>query len=150
MTIVASLVTGLALGAVPAAAQTPLERLEVLDERMNAAAFAALQAEYPALSGYMPSPEWNDALRNGWACLLDEVEAQTGEDGVAEFLGNYAETVEQAASGQSDLLTMSFAPPEGMSQSDFQTAYVECGIWEAIMARYQESGAAAILMESNQ
>jgi ABC-type phosphate/phosphonate transport system substrate-binding protein len=148
--IAACLASGLAIGALPAAAQNALERLEMLDERMNAAAFAALEAEYPALSGYMPSPEWNDDLRSSWACLLDEVEARTGSDGVEEFLGNYAETVDAAASGQSDLLNMSFAPPEGMSQNDFQSVYVECGIWEAIMARYQESGAAAILMESGQ
>jgi hypothetical protein len=144
------LAAGIALGAGPAAAQSPLDRLEALDERMNGVVFEALESQIPALSGYMPSLEWDAAMRANGACLLEAVEARSGTAGVAELLENYEETVESAAAGPSDLGGIRLDPPEGMTPTEFQAAYSDCGMVDWLSNRLAESGALAIIMESSQ
>ncbi|MCU4654434.1 hypothetical protein N8I71_16460 [Roseibacterium sp. SDUM158016] len=140
----------LALSASPALAQSQLDRLEVLDERMNGVIFAALEAQIPALSGYMPSLDWDDTMRQSGTCLLQAVEAQTGTDGVEQLLANYETTVAEATAAPGDLGGIRLNPPDGMATSEFQEAYAECGMLEWLSNRLAESGALAIILESSQ
>jgi hypothetical protein len=143
----ACLAAGLALVSGPAAAQSALERLEVLDERMNEVVLAALEAQIPALSGYLPSVEWDDSMRANATCLLSRVEAQAGAAGVERLLESYAATTE-AATGAADLSSLQLETPEGMTPVEFQTAYAECGMRDWLYGRLASSGALAIIMES--
>lgn len=133
----------------PAFAQSALERLEALDERMNAAIFAALEAQLPALSGYLPSFEWDDQMRANGACLIERVDDAAGSAGVTQLLENYEETVELASSGSVNM-GIQLSAPDGMSAEAFQAAYGECQMLEWLSARLADSGALAIIMESSQ
>ncbi|WP_278026998.1 hypothetical protein [Roseicyclus salinarum] len=146
--LMAALAACATLAAGPGAAQSALERLETLDERMNALVFDALEAEIPALSGYRPSLEWDAAMRENGACLIEAVEAQTGGAGVSQLLENYAATVEGASDGASDLGGIRLDPPQGMTPAEFQAAYAECGMLDWLSAKLAGSGALAIIMES--
>ncbi|MGP1358054.1 hypothetical protein [Roseicyclus sp.] len=143
----ACLAAGLALAAGPAAAQSALERLEVLDERMNEVVLGALEAQIPALAGYLPSVEWDEPMRANAACLLAEVETRAGAAGVERLLESYAETTE-AATGTADLSSLQLETPEGMTPAEFQAAYAECGMRDWLYGRLEASGALAIIMES--
>lgn len=146
----ATLVACFLLAAGPAAAQSPLDRLETLDERMNELVLDALEAQIPALSGYRPALGWDDTMRANGACFLDAVEAEAGSDGVAQLLDSYAITIEQAGQTGADLGGIRIDPPGGMTTESFRTAYAACGMLDWLSTRLAESGALAIIMESSQ
>jgi hypothetical protein len=145
----AILSASLALAAGPAAAQGALDRLETLDERMNALVFDALETQIPALSGYRPALEWDAAMRENGACLLGRVEAASGDEGVAQLLSSYEATLEAAGQSGADLGGIRIDPPGGMTTEAFQSAYAECGMLDWLSTRLAESGALAVIMESS-
>lgn len=135
---------------IAASAQSALERMEAMSETMTEMTYTALVDEIPALDGNLPSAEWDDAMRDAGACVLDGVEEEVGEDGVAEMLDNMETAM--ATVTPEGLMQGTFQPalPDGITDQQMQTISNECGMVELMMMRMAESGAMAIMMETGQ
>lgn len=126
----------------PAAAQSQLDRMEVLSERANALMNEAMIAQAPQLDGRMPSPDWDDALRAAFACVLDGYRADVGEAGVDRMLDQMEATLDGATA--SDLmdgtLDQAVDLPEGITPERGTELMTSCGVMEIYMTRMMESG----------
>ena len=137
------------LAPLPALAQSQLDRMEAVSEQANALLNEALVAQYPALEGNLPAPEWDDEVRAAYACVLDGFVAASGEAGVDVMLAQ----AEAAMAGATAETLMSGAmdgavqPPPGMSEAEAQALMGSCGVVEIMMARMAESGAMTIMMQ---
>jgi hypothetical protein len=146
------LTSALAAALLPMAAhaQSALERMETMSEAMTEMTYVALIDQIPALSGNLPSAEWDDEMRAAGECILGGVEDEVGSDGVDQMLENM-ETAMQTATPEG-LMNGTFQPalPEGITDQQMQTISNECGMVELMMMRMAESGAMAIMMEGGQ
>ncbi|MEE4117901.1 MAG: hypothetical protein V2I65_02685 [Paracoccaceae bacterium] len=133
----------------PAAAQSQLERMEVLSEQVSALMNEAMIAQVPALQGNMPDPAWDEPMRTAYACVLDgyvDASSEAAVDGMLDEMEAMletatAETLMSGETGQSVQL------PDGMSEEQAQGLMQSCGVMEVIMARMAASGAMQVMMD---
>lgn len=133
-----------------ASAQSPLDQLESLDERMNAVIIDTLVAQIPDLADVVPSLAWDDEMRTNGACVLDAVEAETGPSGVTQLLVNYGAAVDMASASGADLGGLRLDPPDGMTPTEFQAIYASCGMLEWLSNRLAASGALEVIAGGGQ
>jgi hypothetical protein len=126
----------------PAAAQSQLDRMEVLSERANALMNEAMIAQAPQLDGQMPSPEWDDALRAAFGCVLDGYRSDVGDEGVDVMLDQMETTLDGATA--EDLMNGTMNErvdlPEGITPERGTELMTSCGVMEIYMTRMMESG----------
>jgi hypothetical protein len=148
-TAAAALVLAAAM-ALPAAAQSTLERLEAVSVEMNAMMNAAMIAEVPALDGNMPDPAWDEPLRQAYTCMHDAYVAEVGDAPVAVMVSQMEAQLETLTA--EDLLTGAVAVenPEGISDDQALEIVSGCGLMEVFMARLADSGAIGIMMQQQQ
>lgn len=147
--LAAALGTAACLAALPAAAQSQLERMEVLSEQASALMNEAMIAQVPALQGNMPDPAWDEPMRVAYACVLEgyiDASSEAAVDGMLDDMEAMletatAETLMSGESGQSVQL------PEGMSEEQAQGLMQSCGVMEVIMARMAASGTMQVMMD---
>lgn len=135
-----------------AAAQSQLDRMEVLSVQANALMNEALVLQVPALEGNLPAPEWDDRTRTAYSCMLDGYVEAVGEDGVDDMLDQMevaldGATAEGLMNGE---LGQGLDTPEGMSEAQAQALVASCGVMEVMMARMAESGAVGVMMQQSQ
>lgn len=132
-----------------ALAQSALDRMESMSEAMTEMTYEALIDQIPALRGNLPSADWDDAMREAGSCILDGVEDEVGRAGVNEMLDNMETAM--ASATPSSLMEGDFRPalPDGLTDQQLQQINNECGMAEIMMMRMAESGAMAIMMQSN-
>jgi len=135
--------------ALPALAQSQLERMQALSEQASALMNEALVAQIPALEGNMPAPEWDDRTRTAYRCVLDGYVEAVGESGVDGML-EQMETALNGATADSLMngeMQQGIDTPDGMTEAQSQALMGRCGVVEVMMARMAESGAMAIMMQ---
>jgi hypothetical protein len=148
-TLTVAVVTAALLAPLPAAAQSQLERMEVLSEQANALMNEAMIAQVPALEGNMPDPAWDEPMRAAYTCVLDGYVEVSGEAAVDDMLEEM-EVVMETATAESIMsgeMAEGLQLPDGMSEAQAQTLMQTCGVMEVIMARMAESGAMQVMMD---
>lgn len=145
--LIAAALTTLAL---PATAQSTLERLETVAVAMNQMMFDGMVAGTPALEGNMPSPEWSDDLRTAYTCMYDGYVAQVGEDAVANMVSAMEVQLETASPEELAQGGGGVANPEGLTDDQGREIVMGCGMMEAFMDHMSSSGALEILMQDDQ
>lgn len=141
LTLRVGLVAALVTLPLAAQAQTQLERFEVLSERMTELTYQGLAEQVPALSGVLPSAEWDRPMRRAGRCAIRGYEDAVGEAGVEAMLAELESAIDSAQ--PSDILdgTFSAGVPEGLTNQDVQRINNDCGMIELQMERLAESGA---------
>lgn len=137
------------LMALPAIAQTQLERMEVVSEEANRLTNAHMISELPALEGHMPDPNWDDDVRDAYACVLDGYRADAGDAAIDAMLDRIEATMAELGpeglmeSGLDERIPL----PEGVTGERSVALLNTCGVMAIYMARLQASGALTILAE---
>jgi hypothetical protein len=141
--------SALVLGAGPVAAQSQLERMEVLSEQAGALMNEAMIAQVPALEGNMPDPAWDEPMRVAYGCVLDGYVAASGEAAVDRMLDEMEAMMETATAEalMSGEMGEAMQLPEGLTEAQAQGLMQDCGVMEVMMARMAASGAMQIMME---
>lgn len=151
--IVAALVTACPVAVL---AETQLDRLETISERMSDAMFDAMvrmveqQGGNPEpLRAAIPESAWDDEYRAAGACLLDKFVAASSSSAVDEmldemeaFIPRMAEMELEAMGENTDFL------PDGISEDFSISANEECGLTDIMLDRMDESGFMATMMQS--
>ncbi|MDG3041993.1 hypothetical protein [Roseicyclus marinus] len=144
--------TGLGLAALPAAAQSRLDRMQAVSERANALMNEAMIIEIPALEGNMPDPAWDEPMRTAYACILDGYVAASSEGAVDGMLDRMEALLETAT--VDSILTGEMGDdamlPEGVDEAEAQAVLSGCGLMELMMTRMAESGAMGVMMQQSQ
>lgn len=139
---------------VAALAETQLERLEAISEKMNDAMFDAMvrmveqQGGDPEpLRSAIPDGTWDSAYRTAGACMLDRyVEASSQSavdtmlDDMEDFIPKMAEMDLENMSEETDFL------PEGISEDFSISVNMECGLTDIMLDRMEKSGFMAAMM----
>lgn len=152
MTRTLTLAAVLGLAALPAAAQSQLDRMQAVSEQANALMNEAMILEIPALDGNMPDPAWDEPMRTAYACILDGYVAASSESAVDGMLDTM-EALLETATAQSILngeMSEDAMLPEGVDEAEAQAVLSGCGLMELMMARMAESGAMAVMMQQSQ
>lgn len=136
----------------PVAAQTQIERMEVISERANTLMNEAMVVEIPALEGNLPAPEWDEQMRETYVCILDGYNAASSAgavDGMLDRMEAIMETatVETILNGE---LPEDAMLPDGIDEASSRAVLTGCGLMELMMARMSESGAMTIMMQQSQ
>ncbi|MGR3466463.1 MAG: hypothetical protein ACU0CI_01175 [Shimia sp.] len=138
-----------------ALAETQLERLEALSEQgsevmmeMMIREITAEGADPAPLQAAIPDMTWDDAFRDAGRCMLDAYTAELGSDGVDEMLDSleamYADLDDARLEDLEDL-----DPTGGKLSEEVQVRVTrECGFMELSMARMEESGFMAAMMQA--
>ncbi|MCR9108270.1 hypothetical protein [Marivita sp. XM-24bin2] len=146
------------LVALPATAfaETQLERLESISERLNDAMFSAMirmvakEGGNPEpLRAAMPDGTWDDAYRDAGACILDRYTDASSASAVDTMLDEMEAFIPRL--DEIDLAAMGEGPsflPEGVSEDYSMTVNSECGLTDIMMERMSESGFMATMMQS--
>lgn len=147
--LVAAVCAAACLAPLPAAAQSQLERMEVLSEQASALMNEAMIAQVPALEGNMPDPAWDEPMRAAYACVLEgyiDASSEAAVDGMLDDMEAMLETAtaETLMSGETG---ESVQLPDGMSEEQAQGLMQSCGVMEVIMARMAASGAMQVMMD---
>ncbi len=137
-------------------AETQLERLESISERLNDAIFAAMirmvekEGGNPEpLRAAMPDGTWDDAYRDAGACIIDRYTEASSASAVDTMLDEMEAFIPRMA--EMDLDAMGEEPsflPEGVSEDYSMTVNAECGLTDIMMERMSESGFMAAMMQS--
>jgi hypothetical protein len=146
------LAAGFGLAALPAAAQSQLDRMQVVSERANALMNEAMIAEIPELDGNMPDPAWDEPMRTAYACILDGYVTASSEGAVDDMLTRM-ETLLETATVDSILngeMAEDAMLPEGVDEAEAQSVLSGCGLMELMMTRMAESGAMTVMMQQSQ
>lgn len=133
----------------PALAQSQLDRMEVLAERAGTLTNEALALQLPQLAGNLPSPDWDDSLRQAYACVLDAYVDASSVSAVDRMMDDMEAALE-GATGESILngeINETIGMPDGMSPGQAQALLGECGVMNIMMMRMAESGAMEIMMQ---
>ena len=151
------LVTAALFAALPAAAfaETQLERLESISERMMTATLEAMVRQVEEQGGNpeplreaMPDVSWNDEYRDAGECLLDRFTAASSSSAVTEMLDDMEAYLPQMAEMNLDTLEDVNFLPDGMTEEQSMEINSECGITEVMMDRMENSGFMAAMMQS--
>lgn len=142
-----ALASALAAMALPAAAQSTLERLEAVSVAMNGMMNDAFVAQIPALEGNLPDPAWDDTLRTAYTCMHDAYVERAGEDAVAEMVTQMEASLETLTAEQMLQGEVAVDNPEGITDAQAQEIVMGCGLMEAFMTRMAASGAMGIMMQ---
>lgn len=135
--------------ALPAAAQSQLERMEALSEEANRITNAYMIAQLPALDGNMPDPEWDDPMRSAFTCVLDGYRADAGDAGIDRMLEDMETTMAELSpealmnGGLQERVQL----PDGVSEARSVELMNTCRVMELYMARMRASGALTILSQ---
>ena len=146
------LAAGFGLAALPVAAQSQLDRMQVVSERANALMNEAMIVEIPELDGNMPDPAWDEPMRTAYACILDGYVAASSEGAVDDMLTRM-ETLLETATVDSILngeMSEDAMLPEGVDETEAQAVLSGCGLMELMMTRMAESGAMTVMMQQSQ
>jgi hypothetical protein len=139
-----------------AIAETQLERLEDLSERMNAAVFDAMirmaeneGANPEPLRAAIPDGTWDDAYREAGACMLDRFNTVTTASEIDRMLDTMEVAIAQMATTNLDEIGDEFDfLPEGVTEDMSVQINMECGMTELMMQRMEDSGFTAAMMQS--
>lgn len=139
-----------------AIAETQLERLEDLSERMNAAVFDAMirmaeneGANPEPLRAAIPDGTWDDAYREAGACMLDRFSTVTTASEIDRMLDTMEVAIAQMATTNLDEIGDEFDfLPEGVTEDMSMQINMECGMTELMMQRMEDSGFTAAMMQS--
>lgn len=139
-----------------AIAETQLERLEDLSERMNAAVFDAMirmaeneGANPEPLRAAIPDGTWDDAYREAGACMLDRFNTVTTASEIDRMLDTMEVAIAQMATTNLDEIGDEFDfLPEGVTEDMSMQINMECGMTELMMQRMEDSGFTAAMMQS--
>lgn len=146
-----TLAAALGLAALPALAQSQLDRMQVVSEQANALMNEAMIAEFPELEGNMPDPAWDEPMRTAYACILDGYVAASSEGAVDDMLTRMEGLMETAT--VETILNGGMAEdamlPEGVDEMQAQAILGSCGLMELMMARMAESGAMTVMMQQS-
>ena len=146
-----TLAAALGLIALPAMAQSQLDRMQVVSEQANALMNEAMIAEIPALEGNMPDPAWDEPMRTAYSCILDGYVAASSEGAVDDMLTRMEGLMETAT--VETILNGGMAEdamlPEGVDETQAQAILGSCGLMELMMARMAESGAMTVMMQQS-
>ncbi|PWK59351.1 hypothetical protein [Roseicyclus mahoneyensis] len=147
-----ALATAFCMSALPAAAQSQLDRMQVVSERANTLMNEAMIIEIPALAGNMPDPTWDDPMRTAYACILDGYVAASSTGAVDSMLDEMEALLEDATADS--ILNGDMAEdamlPEGVDEAQAQAILMNCGLMELMMTRMAESGAMGVMMQQSQ
>ncbi len=139
-----------------AIAETQLERLEVISERMTDAMFDAMIRMVERDGGNatpmreaIPDTTWDASYRDAGACLLDRFTAASSVTAVDKMLDDMEAFVPQMADMDLDSMgdDATFLP-EGISEDFSVSVNQECGLTGIMMDRMDESGFMAAMMQS--
>lgn len=138
------LASALALLALPALAQSELERLEAATVATGNNMGAFFVAQVPGLADVMPDWSWDHEMRTAATCTLDAIRAEGGSAAVASYLDamEVFATVEITSMEQ-----MATATPIPISNDFASRTGQACGSAEIAMRRMQESGFMAAMMD---
>lgn len=139
-----------------AIAETQLERLEDLSERMNAAVFDAMirmaeneGANPEPLRAAIPDGTWDDAYREAGACMLDRFNTVTTASEIDRMLDTMEVAIAQMATTNLDEIGDEFDfLPEGVTEDMSMQINMDCGMTELMMQRMEDSGFTAAMMQS--
>lgn len=147
-----TLAAALCLTALPAAAQSQLDRMQAVSERANTLMNEAMIIEIPALAGNMPDPAWDDPMRTAYSCILDGYTAASSTGAVDDMLDAMEALFENATAQM--ILNGEMAEdamlPAGVDAAQAQTILAGCGLMELMMTRMAESGAMGVMMQQSQ
>ena len=137
------------LAPLPVAAQSQLERMEVLFEQTTAMVNAAMVVEIPALEGNMPDPAWDEPMRAAHACLLDGFVEASSEAAVDTMLNEMEAAMADGTfeTFMNGAMSQAVQLPDGLDQARAQVILLGCGVMELITARLVKSGAMEIMMQ---
>lgn len=139
---------------VAASAETQLDRLETISERMNDAMFDAMirmvqqQGGNPEpLRSAIPDGTWDAAYRDAGACMLESFVAASSTSAVDKMLDDMEAFIPKMA--EMDLENMSEETdflPEGISEDFSISVNMECGLTDIMLDRMEKSGFMAAMM----
>jgi hypothetical protein len=135
--------------ALPATAQSRLDRMEALSERANTLLNEALVAQLPQLAGNLPDPAWDGEMRSAFSCVLDAYVAEAGGAEVDAMLDRMDVAVAQATPETmlDGGLDAQVGLPAGLDEAESVQIMNECGVVVLMMQRMTESGAMQIMMD---
>ncbi len=147
----------LLFAAVAAQAQSQLDRLESVSEQMNLE-MAKMMAREIAANGGDPAPmlaalpdtSWDDAFRAAGTCMLDQYTAMGGPGAVDTLLDRMEAVIPQLQTATMTSLDSLDLQPEGITQEQSAQIAQSCGFMQLSMARMQESGFTAAMMQAFQ
>ncbi|WP_439524738.1 hypothetical protein [Marivita sp.] len=137
-------------------AETQLERLEDVSERMNSAVMEMMVREVERqggnpepLRGAIPDGEWNDAYRDAGQCMLDRYTEASSQSDVDEMITKMEGMIPMmATANMEDLGDNMDITPEGISDELSMQINNDCGMTDLMLERMQESGFTEALMQS--
>ena len=142
----------LCLSALPAVAQSQLDRMQVVSERANTLMNEAMASEIPSLAGKLLDPAWDDPMRTAYACILDGYVAASSTGAVDAMLDEMEALLEDATADS--ILNGEMAEvamlPEGIETAQAQAILSGCGLMELMMTRMAESAAMGVMMQQSQ
>ena len=143
------------------AAQSQLDRMETVSEKMNDAMMmmmvnemAANGADPEPLIATMPELTWDAEMREAGACMLDAYQAEIGGDGVDTMLTRMEAFADEVARLSADDLSMEAIDenldilPEGMTEERSMEITQTCGMLELQMRRMDASGFMEAMMNA--
>ena len=149
-----------ALTLLPAAtlAQSTLDRMEAVSEKMNAV-MVRMMADEMIANGADPAPlletlpdmAWDDEMRAAGACMLTGYTDRIGEDGVEEMIANIEQVTNDLDGMTLSALSDEMAIlPDGITEEQSVEITQSCGMVQLQMKRMQDSGFAAAMMSAAQ
>lgn len=139
-----------------AIAETQLERLETLSERMNTVMIDAMirmavkeGANPDPLRAAIPDGTWDDAYREAGACMLDRFKTATTSSEIDRMLDTMEVMIAQMATTDFDEIGEEFDfLPEGITEDMSLQIDMECGMTDLMLQRMDDSGFTAAMMQS--
>lgn len=142
-----ALTAALVLAALPATAQSTLDRLETVSVAMNGMMNEAFVAQIPSLEGNMPDPAWDAPMRTAYTCMHDAYVDRAGEAAVSDMIGQMEASLDTLTAEQLLQGDISVDNPAGITDAEAQRIVTECGLMDVFMARMASSGAMEIMMQ---
>lgn len=139
-----ALAAALTLLAVPAFAQSELERLEASTVAAGNNMATFLTSSVPELASVMPDWTWDADMRAAAACTLDAIRTEGGDAAVSTYLDEMDAFATVQITSMEQMATITPIPING----DFAARTGQaCGTAEIAMRRMQESGMMQMMMD---
>ncbi|MEJ6392521.1 hypothetical protein V8J82_04585 [Gymnodinialimonas sp. 2305UL16-5] len=134
----------LAAFALPAAAQSELERLETASEAAGQNMATFMIARAPQLEPVMVDWEWDEEMREVGQCTLNEIRSVGGDQAATD----YVVAMEAFATTQiTSMEQMGAATPVPLNEDVAMTIATTCRAMEVSMRRMEESGMMQMMMD---
>ena len=137
-------------------ADSQLDRLEDISERMNDAMFemmireAVKEGANPTpLREAIPDAAWDDPMREAGQCMLDRFVGASSKSAVSDMLDKMDAAIPKMAELDIDTMAEEFDfLPDGVSDELSIQINSECGVAELMMERMDASGFMRAMMEA--